>query len=168
MHSRNPGAGESMRVRFILDWLEITDSMDFDSVGEFRFLFRVLSDRRGILRDTPLPEEGTLAISERPGQNHLGPLDLLLYEGLVERGETVTLEVTGEEVDLLSPPDEVEFYERSFSGDPEGWLGTYSPWDENEPGRTDPERRAQWMLSYRIERAGPSETAGEPGLAAAT
>jgi hypothetical protein len=146
---------ESPHIRFILDWLEITDSMDIDSVGEFRFLFRVRSDLRGVLRDTLLPEEGTVSISERAGHNHLGPLNLVLYDGPVERGESVVLEVTGEEVDLLSPNDEVEFYERSFTGDPLGWVGTYTPWD-GEGGGRDPEQLAQWLLSYRVERTEPT------------
>jgi hypothetical protein len=157
---------EFPHIRFTLDWLEITDSMDLDGVGEFRFLFRVRSDLRGVLRDTLLPEEGTVSISERAGHNHLGPLDLVLYEGPVERGERVTLEVTGEEVDLLSPNDEIEYYERSFTGDPDGWVGTYAPWDGDGSGGRDPEQRAQWLLSYRIERADPAARDGDTPVTA--
>ena len=139
------------RVRFVLDWIEILDSMDLDEIGEFRFLFRLRSDFRGILRDTLLPEEGTVAISQRPPDNRLGPLDLELYEGPVEAGETLTLEATGEEVDLLTPNDPVEWYERSFSGNPADWAGPYSPFDEADRGAQDPESRAQWRLHYTVE-----------------
>lgn len=140
-------------IRVILDWIEVIDSMDLDGVGEFRFLCRVKTDRRGILKDTPLPEHGTISIPEDAARNHLGPLDLVLYEGPVEEGESMTLEITGEEVDLLSPNDPLEYYERSFTGDPESWFGTYSPWDE---GEKDPENRAQWRLSYRVEAMTPT------------
>lgn len=150
----------SRSVRFVLDWIEITDSMDLDSVGEFRFLFRVRSDRRGLLRDTRLPEHGTVSISEDSAHNHLGPLDLLLYEGAIEEGEVLTLEATGEEVDTLTANDELEWYERSFTGDPASWIGTYSPRDEDGGGGPDPERRAQWRLSYRVESVGPGTSAG--------
>lgn len=137
-------------VRFVLDWIEITDSMDLDSVGEFRFLCRVRSDLRGVLHDTPLPEEGTVSISEKASKNHLGPLDLVLYQGQVEEGESITLEITGEEVDLFSPNDPLEYYERVFTGDPSGWYGMYTPWDE---GQNDLELRAQWRLGYHVEGA---------------
>lgn len=144
--------GQEGGIRIILDWIEIIDSMDLDGVGEFRFLCRVKSDRRGILHDTRLPEHGTISIPEDAARNHLGPLDLVLFEGPVEPGEAVTLEITGEEVDLLSPNDPLEYYERTFTGEPESWFGTYSPWDE---GGDDPENRAQWRLSYRVEARTP-------------
>ncbi len=167
MNQPDPAAATDRRtrVRFTLDWIEITDSMDLDSVGEFRFLFRLRSERRGLLRDTYLPPDGTLEISEDPEKNHLGPLDLVLWEGAVEPGETVVLEATGEEVDLLSPNDELEWYERVFQGDPAGWVRAYGPWDgEGTPGpRPDPESLAQWRLAYRVETmAGPDEDAATP------
>ncbi len=158
-------------MRFVLNWIEITDSMDVDRIGEFRFLFRVRSDRRGVLRDTALPEEGTLSISERAGENRLGPLDLILFEGDVERGESLTVEVTGEEVDLVTRNDPVDWYERTFAGEPEDWLGTYTPWDESELGQ-DPEARDQWRLGYTIEAvpdhpsSSPASTATGSGTAA--
>lgn len=144
-------ATEGWHARFILDWIEISDSMDLDSVGEFRFLFRIRSDCRGLLRDTPLPEEGTIDISSDPARNHLGPLDLVLYDGPVEAGEAITLEVTGEEVDRFSRNEPLEWYERSLDGNPGDWAGTYTPWDEGEADRRDPEHRAQWRMSYRVE-----------------
>lgn len=149
------GIQDRSGVRFILDWLEVIDSMDIDSVGEFRFLFRIRSDRRGILRDTAFPEEGTISISEDAGRNHMGPLQTVLFEGDIEPDEKLTLEVTGEEVDRLSRNDPLDSYERTFEGDPSTWVGLYAPWDE---GETDPENLAQWLIGYRIEAMAAGES----------
>lgn len=149
MSGATPGRPEKYpgNLQVILDWIEVTDSMDLDGVGEFRFLCRVRSNFRGLVKDTMFPEEGIISIPEKASKNHVGPLDLLLYDGPVEVGETFTLEITGEEVDYLSPNDEVEWFEREFAGDPAAWDGSYTPWDE---GEDDPERREQWRLGYRV------------------
>lgn len=142
-------------LQIVLDWIEVTDSMDLDGVGEFRFLFRLRSNFRGLIQDTLLPEEGVLSIPEKATHNHVGPLDLVVYEGHVEVGEVLTLEITGEEVDYLSPNDQVEWYEREFEGDPATWHGPYSPWDE---GSQDPEKRKQWRLGYRVHWIADADT----------
>lgn len=139
------------RVRFTLDFIEILDSLDLDTYGEFHFEFNVYSDRRGLLRKSRLPENGTLSISEHPAMNRIGHLDHLLWEGKVEPGELIILEAQGEDRDRLSRNDPVQNYRREFHGNPDSWTGRYGPWDEGTEEVRDPENLEQWRLGYTIE-----------------
>lgn len=155
------------RVRITLDFIEILDSLDLDMYGEFHFEFRVSSDRRGLLRESRLPESGTLSISEHPAMNRIGHLDHSLWEGMVEPGEVIILEAQGEDVDRLSRNDPVQSYRREFSGDPNTWAGKYGPWDEGTKEVRDPENLDQWRLGYTIGIESAPHARPEPPLASA-
>lgn len=136
------------RVRITLDFIQITDRLDLDMDGEFRFEFSVSSLRRGLLRESRLPESGTLSISRHPAMNWIGHLDHLLWEGTVETGEVIILDARGEDVDRLSRNDPVQSYRREFSGSPDIWAGRYGDGTQAMP---DPEDLEQWRLGYTIE-----------------
>lgn len=138
-------------IRITLDWIEILDSMDLDTYGEFQFVFRVITDRRGLLAETRYPEAGTASISEHPAMNRAMHLDLRVFEGLLEEDEVLILEATGEDVDRLSRNDRIESYRREFRGSPSDWVGKHGPWDEGGEEERDPENLKQWRLGYRIE-----------------
>jgi hypothetical protein len=57
----------------------------------------------------------------------------------------------GEELDFLTPNDQLDPYRRAFSGEPSSWLGSYVPGDDPLP--TDPENLSNWRVAYTIEKA---------------
>ena len=74
------------------------------------------------------------------------PNGTVLFEG--ECGDTLLVELFGEELDQLSANDQLETYRREFTGDRSEWLGRHQPTDE---GSDDPENMVDWRICYDIE-----------------
>ena len=107
----------SHRVRVTLRYIEILDSKDFDTYGEFRFRFRAGVPERDELVECRIPDEDQahLSISEHPAKNRVS-LEKVLFEGDVGAGEQLVVEAEGEEVDRLTPNDPLTPYRRVFPG----------------------------------------------------
>ena len=126
-------------------------------------------DDNEFFRNATLKICGNLAIEEamRDCIGYLAafiPVDRMfmqVYESDLAAMRTLAVATAdrGEEVDLLTGNEQLQPYERAFRGHPDGWVGSYTPWDEAGP-EGDPERRAQWRLGYRVQKV---ETADEGG-----
>ena len=134
------------RVRVILRWLQVKDTLDpfFKNKGQFRFWSKVTSG--GAVQELTFPEKGVYSISDHPRFSKIDKLDKVLWEG--EVGETMTVEVFGEEVDKWSKNDPLDTYSRTFDGPVESWLGRHQPGDE---GAADPENMKLWRLGFDVE-----------------
>lgn len=141
------------RIRVTLRYVEILDRKDLDAHGEFVFRFRASVPERGVEREVRVPEAGHLSISDHPSLNRL-TLDRVIFEGEVADGDTLVLEATGEELDTLSPNDQLTPYRREFSGPVSAWLGEHSPWDQGTDDVSDPEQLGDWRFRFAIEEAG--------------
>ena len=140
------------RIKITLRWIQILDSKEpfYKERGEFRFLSRVTADG-GEAVEVKFPSQGYYEISDNPAWNKLN-LERAIFEGEVEDSLTVVL--TGEEIDFISANDQLERYERSFSGSPTSWIGEYGPGDfEADIHPDDPEVMTDWKVSYKIEAA---------------
>lgn len=136
------------RIRVVLRWIQVLESHEpfFKKAGEFRFVATVDAGAGRVVRKT-LPESGHLTISGSFAQNKV-TFETVLFEDEVSDG--LTIEITGEEIDLLTRNEQLPAYRRTFSGDPEAWIGLYGPGDET-PGE-DPENLGSWRVCYVIER----------------
>ena len=136
---------ESVRIRVTLRWVQILDNKEpfYKERGEFFFRARVKGN--GSEQETRIPQEGQFEISDHPSWNKVN-FDRVIFDGPVSG--KLEIELIGEEVDMSSPNDRLEVYQRSFTGDPASWLGEHSPHDEDE----DPESLTDWRICYRIER----------------
>jgi len=136
------------RIRIVLRWIEIKDNKEamWDDEGEFRFRSAVTT--AGQTHELQFPEQGYWLISDHPRRNRVDKIDKVLFEG--EAGDSLTVELTGVELDQLTKNDELAPYRRSFEGDPESWMGRHEPSDE---GSDDPENLVDWRLCYDIEKA---------------
>ena len=124
------------RIRVTLRWIKILDNLEpfFKETGEFRFRSKVSSEAgEGFSHETRFPEEGHYSLSDKPGQNYV-TLNKTLYEG--EADENLTVELYGEEIDLMSANDQLDHYVRELRGSVDDWVGLYEPADE---GSGDPE-----------------------------
>ncbi|MBI4410726.1 MAG: hypothetical protein HY561_13540 [Gemmatimonadetes bacterium] len=142
------------RIRVRLNWIQILDKLEpaFEEHGEFRFTVRLSDASSGkVLQETKLPREAEYyAISDRPGWNRL-PLDEVVFEG--ETPDSLKIELTGEELDFLSPNEQLDPYQRVFTGPPASWVGWYGPGDEGgQATADDPENLRNWRVCYSIER----------------
>ncbi len=139
---------EGKRIQVILRWVQILDKLEpfFKETGEFVFRSRVESG--GKVEELRMPETGYYALSDKPGWNRLDKLNKVLFDGVA--GDTLLIELTGEELDTLGGPDRLDTYRREFSGDPDTWVGHYEPADE---GSADPENMKTWRICYDIVRA---------------
>ena len=72
----------------------------------------------------------------------------MLWDG--EVGDTMRVEVFGEEVDRWSKNDPLDNYSRLFEGPAESWVGRHQPGDE---GAADPENMKLWRIGYDVEMA---------------
>jgi hypothetical protein len=137
-------SGKTLRV--ILRWIQIKDKLEpfFKDYGEFFFRTRVTSGNRTV--EYRLPEEGHWEISDHPRFNRVDKIDKVLYEG--EAGESLKVELFGEEIDTLSDNDHLDEYKREFTGDPTSWVGMVAPHDE---GSEDPENLSNWRVAYEIK-----------------
>ena len=140
--------GGTRKVRVILRWIQIKDSLEpfYDETGEFFFTTRVSTG--GQVVENRLPEEGQWEISDHPSRNKVDKIDLVLFEG--ELGETMTVELLGEEVDPVGANDHLETYAKDFTGPAETWIGRQAPGDE---GSDDPENLSNWRICYDVELA---------------
>lgn len=138
------------RIRITLRYIEVLDRKDLDEYGEFVFRFKASIPERDVEQATRLPDSGHYSVSDHPSMNRL-KLDRVIFEGDVADGETLVLEATGEELDLLTPNDHLAPYRRVFTGPVSGWLGLHSPWDEGTDNARDAEQLEDWRLSFEIE-----------------
>lgn len=136
------------RVRVVLRWIQIKDSKEaaWDDEGEFRFRAKVTTAGRS--HELKFPEEGFWSISDHPRRNKVDKIDKVLYEGDV--GDSLVVELFGEELDQLTANDVLETYRREFTGPVNSWLGRHQPTDE---GSGDPENMSDWRVCYDIEQA---------------
>jgi hypothetical protein len=134
------------RVRVILRWIQVKDTLDpfFKDKGQFRFWSKVTSG--GQVQELKFPEKGHYSISDHPRFSKIDKLDKVLWDG--EVGESMRVEVFGEEVDRWTKNDPLDTYSREFSGPAEGWAGRHQPGDE---GASDPENLKLWRIGYDIE-----------------
>ena len=135
----------SDNIRVILRWIQILDSKDVDEEGEFFFRSKVTT--AGQSHELKFPDN-YWRISEHPNRNIVDKIDKVLYEGPV--GESMVVELSGEEIDRLSKNDLLEVYTKEFTGDPDSWVGRYAPTDE---GTGDPENMSDWRVCYDVEKA---------------
>lgn len=134
-------AGE---IEIILRWIQILDSHDLDEEGEFRFLSKITT--AGQTHEKRFPGgDGYWVISENPARNIVDKIDLTLYKG--PAGDSLVVELYGEELDKFSKNDELETYRKEFTGDRSTWIGRHQPTDE---GTGDPENLTDWRLCYDI------------------
>lgn len=138
------------RVRVVLRWIQVLETHEpfYKKSGEFRFVATVSAGADGAVVKSLLPEKGHLSISSSFAQNKV-TFDKILFEDTV--ADTLTVEITGEEVDLLSKNDQLPAYSRTFTGGPQSFIGWYGPGDDT-PGE-DPENMKSWRVCYVIEAA---------------
>lgn len=139
-------AGPETRVRVILRWIQIKDTLEpfYKDHGEFFFRTRVTSGNR--TTEHRLPEKGHWEISDHPRFNKVDKLDVVIFDG--PAGDEMVVELFGEEIDQFKPNDHLEEYRKEFTGDPANWAGRQAPGDE---GSTDPENMSNWRVCYDIE-----------------
>jgi hypothetical protein len=97
------------------------------------------------------PRDGHYEISAHPQWNRL-KLDRILYEGPTP--QSMTIELSGEELDSVTANDPLDRYSRAFAGEASSWLGGYglqSSDDHVDPAQ--PENMSKWRVSYMIEQA---------------
>jgi hypothetical protein len=134
------------RVRVILRWVQIKDILEpsYETHGEFRFHSRVSSGDTVV--ETRIPETGHWTISENPRFNKVSGIDKVIFDGVA--GDSLVVELTGEEIDRFSANDQLDQYRRVFVGPAESWAGTQAPGNE---GLADPENMTLWRLGYEVE-----------------
>lgn len=140
-------AGQHIQV--VLRWIQILDKLEpfYKETGEFVFRSKVESG--GKVEEYRFPEEGYYAISDKPGWNRLEKLNKVLFDGMA--GDSLVVELTGEELDQLSANDPLDHYRREFTGNVEDWVGHYEPVDE---GSSDPENMKTWRICFDIVKVG--------------
>ena len=140
------GVNSGKRIRVILRWIQVKDKLEpfFKEYGEFFFRTKVTSGAMTV--EHRLPEKGHWEISDHPRFSRVDKIDRILFEG--EPGDTMVIEMFGEEIDTLSENDHLDPYRRELSGECEDWTGAYVPSDE---GSDDPEEMSNWRLRYDIE-----------------
>jgi hypothetical protein len=129
---------ELLQVRVVAERLQLPDPAD-----------PVLADGR-VTFTIRLRVGGSVVVSEVIGEievpsfeprGALVDLDRALYEGVVQSGEPLRLEVvTGAAADEPVSPERVRF-RAALGGDPSSWIGVH------EPGSAEP-----WRLWYRVEQ----------------
>lgn len=142
------GVNSGKRIRVILRWIQVKDKLEpfFKEYGEFFFRTKVTTGP--VTVEHRLPEKGHWEISDHPRFSRVDKIDRVLFEG--EPGDTMSVQLFGEEIDTLSENDHLDAYHRDFSGDCAGWIGNYVPSDE---GSEDPEEMSNWRVRYDIEMA---------------
>ncbi|MEJ2202643.1 MAG: hypothetical protein P8170_00900 [Gemmatimonadota bacterium] len=137
------------RIRVILRWIQVTDIHEApgDQEGEFRFRSRVATGDEANELQFPTPPS-YWTFRDDPRFNKMDKIDKVLFEG--EAGDSLVVELSGEELDLLSPNDQLEPYRKEFTGPVSSWLGRYQPTDE---GVGDPENLKDWRICYDVELA---------------
>ena len=138
------------RIRVVLRWIQVLETHEpfFKKAGEFRFVATISAGENGRVAKVHLPEKGYLTISSSFAQNKV-TFDQVLFQGEVR--DFLSIEIAGEEVDLLSKNDQLPPYRRVFSGAPSSWIGWYGPGDDTPCD--DPENLKSWRVCYVIEAA---------------
>jgi hypothetical protein len=137
---------DDRHVRVTLRWIQIKDKLEpfYETHGEFRFWSRVTSGETVV--ETRFPEDGYWEISDQPRFNTVNDIDKVLYEG--RAGDSLVVELFGEEIDPFSKNDPLDAYRREFVGPAESWSGVHAPGNE---GLRDPENMPLWRVAYEIE-----------------
>ena len=138
----------SERIRVVLRWIQIKDNKEaaWDDEGVFRLQSKVTT--QGVSHELEFPEQGYWSISDHPKRNKVDKIDKILFEG--HAGDSLTVELSGVELDKMTANDHLENYSKSFTGDHSEWLGRHQPTDE---GIGDPENMSDWRICYDIESA---------------
>ena len=134
------------RIRVILRWIQIKDNKDaaWDDEGEFRFRSKVSTG--GHTTEFQFPEQGFWSISDHPRRNKVDKIDKVLFEG--EVGDTLVVELFGEELDQFSASDHLEDYRREFAGASSTWVGRHQPSDQ---AGDNAENMSDWRVCYDID-----------------
>ncbi len=142
------GDNSGKRIRVVLRWIQIKDNLEpfYKQYGEFFFTTRVSSGEDS--QEHRLPDSGHWEISDHPRFNKVDKIDKVMFEGDV--GDSLLIELFGEEIDIFSANDHLDKYRREFTGDSDGWIGLQAPGDE---GSEDPENMTNWRIGYEIEYA---------------
>lgn len=138
--------GKSIKV--ILDRIRILDDHDpcLKGKGELTFTTVVVPDKDDKKKQVRrLPEKGIYHVSDKPGKNDID-LGVTIFEG--SASESLSIGISGKEIDFFDRNDELSRYYRSFRGDPKKWYGKYQPGDEY----MDKESVGDWQVWYRIVR----------------
>ncbi|NJD10349.1 MAG: hypothetical protein FIB01_07850 [Gemmatimonadetes bacterium] len=142
------------RIRVTLRWIQIMDKMEpvWKEVGEFRFQTRVSTGAE--VAEYRFPEKGHYEISDHPAWNKV-MLNRVIYDG--PAGDSLTVELMGEELDTFSANDLLDHYRREFTGPPDTWYGWYGPGEDVPTGvgrqSGDPELMDKWRVCYIIQPA---------------
>jgi hypothetical protein len=136
------------RIQVVLRWIQILDKLEPFYKETREFVFRSKVESAGKVEEYRFPEQGYYAISDKPGWNRLEKLNKVLYEG--PAGDSMVVELMGEELDQLSANDQLDHYRREFSGNVGDWIGHYEPVDE---GSTDPENMPTWRICFDIQES---------------
>jgi hypothetical protein len=137
------------RIRVILRWVQVTDIHEApgDEEGEFRFRSSVSSG--GQTTELQFPEPPAYwTIRDHPRFNKVDKIDKVLFEG--PAGDSLTIELSGEELDTFTKNDQLAVYTKEFTGPVSSWVGRYQPTDE---GTGDPENLTDWRVCYDVEMA---------------
>ena len=142
------GANSGKRIRVTLRWIQIKDNLEpfYKEYGEFFFRTKVTTGEETV--EHRLPEKGHWEISDHPRFNKVDKIDKVLFEG--EAGDSLVVELLGEEIDVFTPNDHLDSYRREYTGSAEDWVGLIDPTDE---GSDDPENMTNWRVGYSIELA---------------
>jgi hypothetical protein len=153
--SRSNADTSTRRVRVTLRYIEILDSKDIDTVGEFRFRFRAGVPERDDVVESRIPEDehAHLSISEHPARNRVS-MGTVLFEGDVGPGDSLLVEADGEEVDRFTPNDPITSVPPRLSSAARCRTRRARPWDEGIDGEGDPEQLNDWRFAYVIEAVG--------------
>ena len=76
-------------------------------------------------RNIGFPNRAIIRYRTTPRWNKLDKMNKLMFEG--EAGDSLVVELRGVELDDLSADDELERYQREFSGPAESWIGRHQP-----------------------------------------
>lgn len=139
------GVNSGKRIRVILRWIQIKDTLEpfYKDHGEFFFRSRVTTADQTV--EYRLPEKGHWEISDHPRFSTVDKIDKVMFEG--QPGDSMVVELFGEEIDQFSANDHLDEYRKEFGGEAESWVGLYAPGDE---GSDDPENMSNWRVGYEI------------------
>lgn len=142
--------GPEDQVKVVIDKIRILDDKDpcFKGKGELTFTTVVVPDHDTDKKQvTHLPKTGVYHVGDKPGKNDL-ELGVTVFQGVV-KNKSLSISISGKEIDLFDPDDELARYHRDFTGDPADWYGKYYPGDEY----LDAEDVGDWAIWYRILRS---------------
>jgi hypothetical protein len=136
------------RIRVILRWIQVTDIHEApgDMEGEFRFRSKVTTGDQA--NEMQFPEPPNYWTFRDDVRFNKMKVDKTLFEG--EAGDSLVVELSGEELDRWSKNDLLEPYRKEFTGPLSSWIGRYQPADE---GSDDPENLSDWRICYDVELA---------------